>query len=130
MPGRNGRAVLRQLITAYQEEAQLYAALEADATEQRHLLLNGRDPGRLGELAEHQRRLAEDIGRIETAIAPLRTYWEQMRDRSHGSGVRELARQLDDLLDALTERIHVIVEIERANSDALLAAVTPPGIWP
>lgn len=118
----NGRKLVTQLTRAYEEEAKLYEGLERSVLEQRDLLLNGRDPRRLAHLVEHQRHLAEDIGKIETAIAPLRDHWERIRDRQRSGEVRSLADALDDLLERLAERLHAIVEIEKDNTRELLAA--------
>ena len=129
----NGREVVMQLITAYEEEAALYAGLEEAAADQRHLLANGQDPGRLAALDAgrapwyHTPSLAEHIGKIEAGIAPLREYWEKVRDGARDSRVRALARTLDQLLEELVERIHTIVEIEKENSQALLAVRTANG---
>ncbi len=123
----NGREVVMQLITAYEEEAALYAGLEEAAADQRHLLANGQDPERLATLVERQSDLAEHIGKIEAGIAPLREYWEKVRDGARDTRVRALARTLDRLLEELVERIHAIVEIEKENSQALLTVRTTNG---
>ena len=117
----NGRQVVTQLISAYEREADLYAGLEEAALEQQDLLVNGRDPERLDALLERQRHLAEHIGKIESGIAPLRQYWEQIRDAARGPQAENLMRTLDLLLEDLADRIHNIVEIERQNSRVLLA---------
>jgi len=116
----DGQEVLAGLIQAYEEEANLYAGLEEAAIEQREVLLNGRDPERLNQIIERQRHLAEHIGKIEAGIAPLRAYWEQVRDAACGSHMRHLADSLDRLLEELADRIHTIVTIEKQNSRALL----------
>jgi len=118
----NGRRLVTQLIRAYEEEDKLYDGLERSVTEQRDLLLNGRDPRLLAHLVEHQRHLAEDIGKIETAIAPLRDHWERIRDAQPSREVRRLGDALDDILERLAERIHAIVEVEKDNTRELLAA--------
>lgn len=120
MTKRNGHDVVSQLITAYEEESRLYERVQQAASEQHAVLMNGRDPVRLADLVEQQRILAEDIGKIEAGIAPLRQYWEQMRDRLHDSHLRVRASVLDDLLEQIAIRIHYIIEIERENSRDLL----------
>lgn len=120
MTKRNGHEVVSQLITAYEEEALLYERVQQAASEQYSLLVNGRDPIRLTELVERQRMLAEDIGKIEAGIAPLRQCWERMRDSLHDSHLRIRAGVLDELLEQIATRIHYIIEIERENSKALL----------
>jgi len=122
----NEQEVLLSLIRAYEEEANLYAGLEDAAIRQREIIENGKDPRQIDGLVERQRELAEHIGRIEAAITPLRQYWEQMRDAAQGPQVRQLAQNLDRLLDKLAEKIHAIVAIERENSRSLLA-VTASG---
>lgn len=124
MTRRNGNDVVSQLITAYEAEALLYERVQKAAAEQHAVLMNGRDPVSLSELVERQRILAEDIGRIEEEIAPLRQYWEQMRDRLHDSHLRVRASVLDDLLEQIAVRIHYIIQIERENSRALLSNTT------
>jgi len=123
----NGRDVLKQLITAYEQEARLYAGLEEAARRQRNVLVNGRDPEQLGHLAEQQRVLAEHIGQIEAAVAPLRAHWEKARDGARAPRVLELAQLLDRLLEDLADQIHRIVQIEKANSEALVALRMPTG---
>ena len=120
MNGRDGREVVLQLISAYQEEACLYEQVYEAAAEQRRVLRNGRDPARLAELVERQRRLSEDIGKIEAGIAPLRDYWERTRYTLHGGHVRDLSRSLDSLLEGLADRIHAIIELERETACELL----------
>jgi hypothetical protein len=126
----NGHDILRQLIRAYEKEATLYAGLETAAAEQQYVLLNGRDPERLDALVERQRRLAEDIGKIEAGIAPLRQHWESNRDAVRGPQIDRLAQKLDALLEALALQIHHIVEIEKENSEALLLEPAPNRIAP
>lgn len=116
----NEQEVLSSLIRAYEEEANLYAGLEEAAVRQRQIILNGNDPRQIDRLVERQRELAEHIGKIEAAIAPLRRYWEQVRDSAQGPQVRQLAQNLDRLLGELAERIHAIVTIEKENARALL----------
>ncbi len=119
--------VLSSLIRAYREEANLYAGLEEAAIRQRQIIRNGNDPRQIDRLVERQRELAEHIGKIEAAIAPLRAYWEQIRDTAQGPQVRQLAQDLDRLLGQLAERIHAIVVIEKENSRALLATAALNG---
>jgi hypothetical protein len=122
MGNLSGRAVLAQLISAYEKEDAIYAALEEAASEQNAVLRNGRDPAALDRLLEQQRALAEDVGRIEVCIAPLRQCWERMRDsQRHSPDVRRLASTLDHVLDALAVRIHRIVAIQKLNSQFVLS---------
>jgi hypothetical protein len=124
MPTLSERVVLAQLISAYEQEDAIYAALEEAAAEQQAVLRNGRDPFTLDRLLDQQRSLAEDVGRIEAGIAPLRQYWEQRRDtHRHSPDTRRLAMMLDHVLDGLAERIHRIVAIQKQNS---LAIITEP----
>ena len=104
--------------------AQEVVGVEEAATEQNQVLRNGRDLARLARLIERQRQLSEEIGKIESGITPLREYWERIRDTVHGTNVHGLARTLDELLDELAERIHVIVEIEKENSRELLGTIS------
>ena len=120
----SGREVVMQLISAYEQEIRLYEGVDEAATEQNEVLRNGRDPVRLAQLTERQRQLSEEIGKIESGIAPLREYWERIRDTVHGTHIHGLARTLDELLDELAERIHVIVEIEKQNSRELLSTIS------
>jgi len=119
-----GRDVILQLIHAYEEEGRLYDQVYEAAAEQQRLLRNGRNPVRLSELIEAQRHLAERIGKIESGIAPLRSYWERIRDSAHGPQTESLAEVLDGQLEDLVNRIHQIVEIERQNTQALLDVPT------
>jgi len=123
----NEQEVVTQLIAAYQEEATLYASLEEAALEQFHILRNGHDEGRLDALTERQRQLAENIGRIEAGIAPLREYWEHVRDTPRAKAVSALSKDLDCLLERLAELIHQIVQIEKHNARVLMATVAPSG---
>lgn len=125
MQKRNGREIVTQLIRAYEEEAKLYAGLEDAAVEQHELLRNGHDPRRLAALTERQQQFAEQIGKIEAGIAPLREYWEQIRDADPKMREHRLARTLDALLERLADCIHTIVEVDKENSRALMAEMTP-----
>ncbi len=124
MNTRDGREVVLQLISAYQEETRLYEEVYEAAAKQQRVLRNGRDPARVAQLVERQRRLSEDIGKIESGIAPLRDYWEQARDTFHGGHVRNLSRSLDSLLEGLADRIHAIVELEREATHELLGTLS------
>ncbi len=115
----DGRKVVTRLLTAYKEEAGLYEALAQAATEQHFLLTNGSDPDQLGALLDRQRDLAEDIGKIEAGIGPLREHWESTRDAA-APRTRKLAESLDRLLEQLAERIHNIVKLEKDSSRALM----------
>ena len=123
----NGRKVVTQLIKAYEEEAKIYEGLAQAAQEQHFLLKNGRDPKRLAALVEQQSKFAEHIGKIEAGIAPLREYWENIRDAARDSHVRALAKLLDKILEELAERIHTIVELEKDNSRELLKTMSAAG---
>ena len=116
----SGRAVVTQLIRAYEEEDRLYSGIEQAVLEQRDLLLNGRDPARLNDLVEVQRNLAEDIGKIESGIMPLREHLQRMLAANPGGKVQALADVLDTILERLADRIHAIVEVERYNTEELL----------
>ena len=116
----NGRTVVSQLIRAYEEEDRLYCGIEQAVVEQRDLLMNGRDPVKLNELVEVQRRLAEDIGKIESGIIPLREHLNRILAASPGAEVQALADVLDEILERLATRIHAIVEVERDNTEQLL----------
>jgi len=116
----SGRTVVMQLIRAYEEEDRLYSGIEQAVLEQRDLLLNGRDTARLNDLVEVQRNLAEDIGKIESGIVPLREHLERMLTANPGSEVQALADVLDTILERLADRIHAIVEVERNNTQELL----------
>lgn len=116
----SGRTVVMQLIRAYEEEDRLYQGIEQAVLEQRHLLLNGRDTAKLNKLVEVQRDLAEDIGKIESGIVPLRAHMERMLTANPGSEVQELADVLDTILERLADRIHAIVKVERDNTEQLL----------
>ena len=116
----SGRTVVVQLIRAYEEEDRLYGAIEKAVLEQRDVLMNGRDPVRMNELVETQRGLAEDIGKIESGIAPLREHMERMLVANPGGEIQALADVLDTILERLADRIHAIVEVERDNTEELL----------
>jgi len=120
MSRSSGRKIVMQLIRAYEEEERFYLGIEQAVVEQHDVLRNGRDPARLNELVEVQRELAEHIGRIEDGIAPLREHWERIRDTGLGEEAETLADVLDTILDRLADRIHVIVEVERENTEELL----------
>ena len=122
---RNEHEVISKLITAYEEEARLYQHVQQAASEQYAVLMNGRDPVKLAELVERQRELADNIGKIESSIEPLRQCWERMRDSLHDSTLRTRAMILDELLEQIATRIHYIIELERQNSKALLAGRVP-----
>jgi chromosome segregation ATPase len=125
MRNMDGRTVLMQLIAAYREESALYAGLEDAAVQQNSVLRNGRDPARLDQLMERQRELAEQIGQIESGIAPLREHWEQVRDNTGDEQLGHLSSALDSLLAQLTDRIHRIVAVEKENSQALVDDMVP-----
>ncbi len=117
----DGRKAVLHLIKAYEEEDRLYEDIERAALEQCDVLRDGRDPARLREIVDRQRDLSEQIGKIEAGIAPLREHWELMRDSLADPEIRTLAEVLDALLERLIDRIHTIVEVERTNSEELLA---------
>ena len=125
MRNMDGRTVLMQLIAAYREESALYAGLEDAAVEQNDVLRNGRDPSRLDKLMERQRDLAEQIGQIESGIAPLREHWEQVRDNAGDDQLGHLAAAFDNLLAELTDRIHRIVAVEKESSRVLVGDMVP-----
>ena len=116
----SGRTVVLQLIRAYEEEDRLYCGIEQAVVEQRKVLMNGRDPVKLNELVEVQRGLAEEIGRIESGIIPLREHMERILTASPGGEVQALADELDTILERLAARIHAIVEVEKDNAQELL----------
>jgi hypothetical protein len=116
----SGRTVVLQLIRAYEEEDRLYCGIEQAVVEQRKVLMNGRDPVKLNELVEVQRGLAEEIGRIESGIIPLREHMERILTASPGGEVQALADELDTILERLAARIHAIVEVEKDNTQELL----------
>lgn len=116
----NGRAVVMQLIRAYEEEDRLYQGIGEAVLKQRDVLMNGRDPVELNELVETQRGLAEDIGKIESGILPLRERLTCLLVEDPDAEVQALADVLDSILERLADRIHAIVEVERDNTDALL----------
>jgi hypothetical protein len=120
MSKASGRKIVMQLIRAYEEEERFYLGIERAVVEQHDVLRNGRDPVRLNELVEVQRELAEHIGKIDAGIAPLREHWEHIRDADLDDEAEALADVLDTILDRLADRIHLIVEVERENTEELL----------
>ena len=107
--------VVTRLVLAYRREFELYGEILSLAREGIQRAQSCRPLAELHAVNERKRTLLEEIEAIERTIASDKASW---RD---GARAAEAARELDDLLAQLSDRVAEILRAERETERWIIA---------